>query len=267
MELFRNKKRLIITILSLVLVAVAAIGGSLAFFTDSDTVTNTFTMGNVEISLSEPGWDDDAGLGLLPGNVRTKDPTVTALEGKSYVRIRMEIVNGADELITDTDRIDLILNTLYYDTAYNTAQPNIQVTQKYGTADLATLITQNKIIGEYNKTDFEFAGIETGKSAVRYYNYTANSGIFDGTKTPADSAVLFSNVVIPKNWNNREIFDLNGDTYEVTSNGSLEVTVAGNGYKIILTSEAIQSSDMATAAEAFEALDSATGITRDTSGI
>ena len=267
MRLLKNKKGLLLAVLALALIAVVAIGGSLAFFTDRDTVINTFTMGSVEISLEEPGWDGDAGLGLLPGNVRTKDPTVTAEEGKSYMRFRMEIVDGDNKLITDTDRIDLILKTLYYDTAYGTALPNIQTTQKYGAADLAALVTQNKIIGEYNKTAFSFAGIETGKPGVRYYDYTANSGIFDATKTPADTAILFTNVVISKDWHNKEIFDLNGDTYAASSNGSLEVTVAGNGYKILLIAEAIQSSDMANAAEAFAALDAASGVTRDTSGV
>ena len=266
MKLF-SKKALLLTILSIVLVAVMAIGGTIAFFTDKDEVTNTFTMGNVKIDLDEPNWEEDDGLNLLPGNVRTKDPTVTAVDGKSYMRIRLEIVDGAGALITDADRINLILSSLYYDTAYGTASPNISETQKYSTTDLATLVTQNKANKEYNKTAFAFAGIETGKPGVRYYNYVANSGIFDATATPADKAVLFTNVVIAKDWNNEEIYILNGDTYTTGSDGRHEVTVAGSGYKIKIVAEAIQQSGMASDAEAFTALDAATGVTRDTSGV
>lgn len=266
-KLFRNKKALTLMILSLTLIAVMAFGGTLAYFTDFDEVTNTFTMGKVNIELDEPNWDEDAGLDLYPGNVRDKDPTVTAKEGKSYLRIRMEIVDGDDKLITDTDRINLILNTLYFDTAFGTAGANIDGTKKYTVAELNTLASANKINKEYNRTDYAFAGIETGKPGVRYYNYVANAGIFDGNKTPADSAMLFSSVVIPKDWHNEEIFDLNGDEYETTDNGSLEVTVAGNGYKLVLKAEAIQASDMTNAAEAFAALNDATGVTIDASGV
>lgn len=261
-----SNKGLILTILSLALIAVIAIGGSIAYFTDYDEATNTFTMGKVKVDLDEPNWDDDDGLGLLPGNVRVKDPTVTAVEGQSYMRIRMEIVDGDGNYITDANQLKLILDTLYYDKAYGTMAPNIAENQKYLTTELQTLITLNNIDQQYNKTDFAFAGILTGNPAVRYYNYIANGGIFDATNTPPDTSVLFSNVVIPKDWNNEEIFILDGDEYETTSTGGLEVTIKGTGYKIILGVEAIQSSDMANAAEAFAALDTTAGVIRDTSG-
>ena len=261
-----SKKGFVLTVLSLVLIAVIAIGGSVAYFTDYDEVTNTFTMGRVKIGLDEPGWDDGDGLDLLPGNVRTKDPTVTAREGQSYMRIRMEIVDGGGNYITNADQLNLILETLYYDKEYGTAAPNIAENRKYSTTELQALIVQGKIDREYNKTDFVFAGIKTGNPAVRYYNYMANSGIFDAEAASPYTAVLFSNVVIAKDWNNEEIFILDGDEYETTPGGGLEVTVKGTGYKIILTAEAIQSSDMANALEAFMALDAATNVTRDTSG-
>lgn len=261
-----SKKGLVLMILSLILIAVIAISGSLAYFTNYDEVTNTFTMGRVKIGLDEPGWDEDDGKELLPGSVRTKDPTVTAMEGQSYMRIRMEIVDGDGNYITDADQLQLILDSLYYDKAYGTALPNIAESQRYSVAGLQTLITQGKIDQQYNKTDFAFAGIETGKPAVRYYNYIANGGIFDATTTPSDTAVLFSNVVIAKDWSNKEIFTLSGDEYEATPTGGLEVIVKGTGYKIRLQAEAIQSTDVSGAAEAFTELDAATGVTRDTSG-
>jgi len=265
MKLSSNKKGLTLVILSVVLIAVIALSGTIAYFTDFDEVTNTFVMGNVKIDLDEPNWNEEDGLNLLPGNVRTKDPTVTASEGQSYMRIRMEIVDGGGNLITDTDRIDLILATLFYDKAYGTTPSNIDESRKYSVSDLNALVAANKIHTEYNKDAFVFAGIETGKPSARYYNYIANGGIFDAA-APADVAVLFSNVVIPKDWNNQEIFDLNGDLYDTTSNGGLEVTVPGTGYKIVLKAEAIQSSDMADADEAFAALNEATGVTIDANG-
>jgi len=258
-----NKRALVLALLSMALVAAVALSGTLAYFTDRDEAVNTFTMGRIKIALTEPGWTDGDGLDLLPGSVRDKDPTVTAVAGASYMRIRMEIFDGGGSLITDPVRLGLILDTLYYDTAYGTAQPNLSKTEKYSQAQLAALVTQGKIQKGCNASAFAFAGIEAGKPAVRYYHY---KGILDAGP-PADTAVLFSHAVIPKDWNNREIYDLNGCAYELTENGGSEMTASGSGYRIALTAEAIQAAEMANAAEAFSVLDDAAGITRDTSGV
>jgi len=255
-----SKKGIILTLLALAVVVIIATGGSIAYFTDYGEAVNTFTMGKVKIDLKEPGWHDNDGKELLPGSVRTKDPTVTAMEGQSYMRVRMEIVDGNGNDITNARQRDLILKTLYYDAAYGTAAPNLSAGQKYAVADLTAMVAQGKIQQEYNKTNFTFAGIENGNPAVRYYNYT---GIFDSGKTPPDKAVLFTNIVIPKDWNNEEIFILDGDQYTTTPEGGIEITVKGTGYKIRITAEAIQSVNMANADEAFLALDAATGVTRD----
>ena len=269
MKKFISKKGMVLAVLSLALIAAIAIGGSLAYFSDSDEVTNTFTMGKVTIDLDEPNWEEDSGLELAPGNVRVKDPTVTATQGQSYMRVRMEIVDGEGNYITDDAQLALILETLYYDTTYDASAltQNLAPDAKYSVAELNALCAQNKIHKEYNKSKFIFAGIETGNKAVRYYNYIANDGIFDADKTPADSAVLFSNVVIPSNWHNEEIFILNGDEYETTENGGIEVTIRGSGYKLRIEAQAIQSAEMASAAEAFAALNAATEVTIDASGI
>lgn len=47
------KKKLTAIFLCVALVAVAIIGGTLAYFTDTDKATNTFTVGNVKIDLLE----------------------------------------------------------------------------------------------------------------------------------------------------------------------------------------------------------------------
>ncbi len=255
-----SRKSLLLTILALGLVAVLAIGGSVAYFTDADEAVNTFTMGKVKIDLDEPGWEEDDGKDLLPGSVRVKDPTVTAVEGQSYMRVRMSIVDGEGNLITNEQQLALIMETLFYDTAYGTDEPNLAEGEKYEVADLDALVTQEKIQREYNHTDFTFAGIQTGNPAVRYYNY---NGIFNAETDPPDKAVLFSNVVVPKDWHNEEIFILDGDEYELSPEGSLEVTVKGTGYKVLIRAEAIQSVGMVSAEEAFAALDEAAGITRE----
>lgn len=70
-----RKKTVFLAAIAVLLAAIAAVGASLAYFTDQKTAQNIFTIGNVEIELTEPGWTD--GAKLLPGVPAEKDPTVT----------------------------------------------------------------------------------------------------------------------------------------------------------------------------------------------
>ncbi len=95
-----NKKKTIIA--AIVLLLVAAIGGAIAYFTDTDTKTNTFTIGNVDITLTEPNWDTtdadhdnvpDAAENLSPGVSVAKDPTITNVSATApaYVFAKVEV--------------------------------------------------------------------------------------------------------------------------------------------------------------------------------
>ena len=48
-----TKKRFVAILLCMTLVALAAIGATFAYLTSTDSVTNTFTVGNVKIDLIE----------------------------------------------------------------------------------------------------------------------------------------------------------------------------------------------------------------------
>ena len=63
------KKKLTAIFLCVALVAIAIVGASLAYFTDKDEATNTFTMGNVKIDLQET-FDPDTAV-LRPGSQKT----------------------------------------------------------------------------------------------------------------------------------------------------------------------------------------------------
>ena len=47
------RKKITAIFLCVALVAIAIVGASLAYFTDTDAATNTFTVGNVKIDLIE----------------------------------------------------------------------------------------------------------------------------------------------------------------------------------------------------------------------
>ena len=79
------KKKLTAIFLCVALVAIAIVGASLAYFTDTKSATNTFTVGNVKIDLIESRYhregNDNSGDTTIP------DPThkVTADDGMTYV--------------------------------------------------------------------------------------------------------------------------------------------------------------------------------------
>ena len=63
-----DKKKIVTTALSAVMVIGATVGGTLAFLTDSDEETNTFTVGDVEIDLIESQYHRvNAGMGNATG--------------------------------------------------------------------------------------------------------------------------------------------------------------------------------------------------------
>lgn len=74
------KKKIFSIALAASLAAVAVVGSSLAYFTDKDEKANTLTIGNVDITLTEPGWDatgKEEAKEMYPGEAVAKDPTVT----------------------------------------------------------------------------------------------------------------------------------------------------------------------------------------------
>lgn len=104
------KKKIVALCLCVALLAVAVIGGTLAYFTDTATATNTFTSGKVDITLSETDHDGSpfvSGQKLLPGsntnNAIAKNAVVKVEDGSedSYVWVEIliptELYVGADE--------------------------------------------------------------------------------------------------------------------------------------------------------------------------
>lgn len=104
------KKKTLALLLALVLVFGAAVGGTIAYLTDNDTVTNTFTVGEVDITLDEADVDEYGAAvqganrvkannyKLIPGHTYIKDPTVTVLKGseESYVKMTVTFSKASE---------------------------------------------------------------------------------------------------------------------------------------------------------------------------
>lgn len=96
-----TKKRFVAILLCVTLVALAAIGATFAYLTDTKTVNNTFTIGNVAIKLDETNVNDPTGdrvtsntYNVYPGAVVTKDPIVhNTGKNAAYIRATVNVSN------------------------------------------------------------------------------------------------------------------------------------------------------------------------------
>ena len=104
------KKKILVACLCVALAVLTIAGTTLAYLTSKDTVTNTFTVGKVEIKLDEAKANADGTLvpnadrvkansyKLIPGHTYNKDPMVTVLKGSesSYIKMTVTFSKAAE---------------------------------------------------------------------------------------------------------------------------------------------------------------------------
>ena len=107
----KSKKQALLMVLCAVVLVLVSVMGTMAYLTSQDTVTNTFTVGKVAITLDEAKANADGSLfdqgatrvkennyKLLPGHTYAKDPMVTVLEGSenSYIKMTVTFTKAAE---------------------------------------------------------------------------------------------------------------------------------------------------------------------------
>lgn len=107
------KRKSLTILIAVVLVVVCAIGGTLAWLTaQTQEVTNTFTVGNIDITLTETGaidtdndeFVDSKSYSMVPGTVLDKDPKITVAGGseKCYLFVKVDKSTTLDTYIAYT---------------------------------------------------------------------------------------------------------------------------------------------------------------------
>ena len=114
-----KKKKTILA--SVILLLVVAVGGAIAYFTDSEEKTNTFTIGNVDISLSEPDWVEtdttpangvpDAAENLMPGQTVLKNPIISNESTKNPAYVFAKVVVPCTTETTPQEIFTYTINT------------------------------------------------------------------------------------------------------------------------------------------------------------
>lgn len=222
-------------------IAAVGIGSSMAYMTEKEEATNVFTVGDLDIGLEEPEWDpeDGDGVNMYPGYTVYKNPTIKNITGDEkgeepcYARVLVHIQDKDGNLITDQEAIDLIKDTIRYDSTY---------TGSYGKTGFAAKLVEGRVPGysmselsNYPTVNPAFR-LDTGRSTpnVLVYNYMGSDGT--GILNIDDEATLFTNIVIPTDWNQTH-FEKVGD------------------FHISVSVESIQASSFASQSDAYQALD------------
>ncbi len=213
-----TKKKIAIVLCLVTLVGIFAVNGTVSYLQDSDSKTNVFKVGNVEVKLEEDEWNPEVDGNELryPGDVKYKNPTVTAVTGDIYFRIKLELTNdeaGGD--LTDSAVANLIWNTIYFEDADSIAFTEDENTGIGTTTDTLADLIANDTLANFNKAEFTATPASTAPN-VKYYTYT------DSTGTPkvlaeGESSILFSTIIIPADYSN--------DDFAAMGNYEIEITV------------------------------------------
>lgn len=218
-----KSKALLLTLCAVLLVA-ASVMGTMAYLTSTDKVENTFTVGNVKITLDEAKVNTDGTPAapaervkaneykLLPGHTYTKDPTVTVIKGSesSYVRMKVTFNNAAQiiAMCTDPDFADEI-------TGVENAFPLIRMVNfvEANAAKWNGLVPDNMTEAEemLGNTKY-FVYDKTADTLTYYYYYTETVA---APTADVVLPVLFDSITVPEWVTGDQLAKLEG--FEITA--------------------------------------------------
>lgn len=113
------KKKGLAMVLALVLLAVCAVSGTLAWLTaKSDVVTNTFTTSDIKVELKETTGTN---YKMIPGYTISKNPKATVLAGSEecFLFVKLEKSQNFDTFLTykmaeGWTKLEGVADTVYY---------------------------------------------------------------------------------------------------------------------------------------------------------
>ena len=178
------KKKALLVVLSAAVLVAASVFGTMAYLTDAESVTNTFTIGQVHITLDEFDYDNSTEgadrdteneYHLLPGHEYVKDPTVTVLNKSENAYIRM---------IVTVERMDQL----------KAALPNSGDTADYYDAATNVFLLQKLVKGWDDQTWLYQGYAEDGTSGEYEFRY---KDIVNGKNGDTTLDALFDAIYLP----------------------------------------------------------------------
>ena len=241
------KKKILALCLVVALAVTAVVGGTLAYFTDTDNETNTFTTGKVDITLNETFTQESK---LLPGKDIAKIVNVTNNEEDAYVRLH--IAFPAD--------------TIYYGENDGVQEYNnlVHFNQKYASlvaGEWNWTPTSAGVGGDYpgypgNGTNYNTYTTTIDNVEYRVFVVTYMTKLAKGDMTKTDA--MF-NVYLDKYADTTD-----GETYTAPANVDYRTAAMSsnlNNYKILIVAEGCQAEGFN---DAYTALNTSFGVPSST---
>ena len=171
------KKKYLAILVAVVGVMGAAIGGTMSYMTETEEVTNVFTVGDLDMGQNETDWEltGTNGKDVYPGYTAYKNPTIKNIsdttngEEPAYARMTIYVQDPNGNLITDQTALDLIEQTIRFDGSY---------TGNYANAGKATGLVEGRIPG-YSLADISKYPMVNPKWSKDTVSSTANNCIFN----------------------------------------------------------------------------------------
>lgn len=203
-------RKVLLLACSAVLLVCLSVGATLAYLTSQDTVTNTFTVGKVDITLDEAAIEEDEKTGnwvedstkprvedgnayhLMPGLTYAKDPTVTVLKGSepSYVRILVTI-----------NKIDKLMEI--FPDSYN--------------EELGIFMLEDFVGDTWNSTVWPCNSVTANTDGTYTYEFRHNGIVTTEASKNNVLPDLFEKIVVPGDVTNAQLANLNGLNIEVVA--------------------------------------------------
>ncbi len=230
----KTKTKALLMSLCAVLLVAASVLGTMAYLKDSKVVKNTFTVGNVAITLDEAKVDDNGNAideqgnpvtdladakrvpgnayKLLPNHTYTKDPTVTVKTPSvdSYVRMKVTF-NKASALIAMCTDPEFAEDG---PTGVENAYPLIRMVNfvEDNAAKWDGIIPDNMVDTEEMLADAKYFAYDAEADTLTYYFYYN-----EAVAAPAADvklATLFDSITVPQWATNDQLKALQG--FEIT---------------------------------------------------
>lgn len=202
-------RKILVSLAALALVAAISIGGTLAYLTSTQSVKNTFTVGNIQMTLTETDIDGEEGARtsdgneykLYPGQTYPKDPVATIKKGseKCYVRMLVTVEN--------IDKLKAAMPTKYV------------VTDKDG----KQVFLLEKLVSGWDNTVWQYvnyteatqtAGSKEIQMGVYEFRYV---GIVDAAAAEQVLPALFATITVPGTVDNTHLAMLGEVKINVTA--------------------------------------------------
>ena len=135
----KSKRRILLLVC---MAMILTVGGISAYFTDGDTATNEFIVGNVSIDLQELNWDPDNAKNISPNQIIAKDPKIVN-DGESDAYVFMEVIvpyvnavtanadGTANDAASDVELFSWTPNTGWFELSKNVDSTAGEVTYLY----------------------------------------------------------------------------------------------------------------------------------------